>query len=210
MYPRSIQKLIDLFSKLPGIGPRQASRFVFTLVKDLVFMKELAVSLDLAHQKIGFCSHCFRTVEHDSEEGMLCSFCRDSRRDHGVIAVVERESDLQTLEKSGAYRGLYHVLGGTLSPLDVESPKRLRLRALYERVKASLEADHEGRGEVILATNSTTEGDLTALYIERILAPLKDIHPGFVISRLGRGLSLGSELEHVDEVTAKSALANRK
>ncbi len=208
MYPASLQKLIDLFIKLPGIGPRQASRFVFALVKDPVLLKELAVSLDLAHQKIEFCSQCFRTVEQSDQGILFCAFCRDERRDAALIAVVEKESDLQAVEKS-AYRGVYHVLGGTLSTLDADSPKRLHLRALYERVKMLLEKN-QGQGEVILATNPTTEGDFTALYIERILAPLKDAHQGFIISRLGRGLSLGSELEHVDEVTIKNALINRK
>jgi recombination protein RecR len=124
------------------------------------------------------------------------------------VAVVEKESDMRNLEHSGAYRGLYHLLGGVISPLDADSPKRLRLRELYDRVEMRLRAGDPC--EVILATNPTTEGDTTARYIERILAPLRETHASFAVSRLGRGLSLGSELEYADEITLKNAVQNRK
>ena len=116
---------------------------------------------------------------------------------------------MQNLEKTGSFLGLYHVLGGVISPLDSDSPKKLRLRSLHERIKKDC-AEHKKSFEVVLATNSTTEGDTTALYIERVLAPLKDTYPHFTISRLGRWLSLGSELEYADEITIKNALTNRK
>lgn len=138
----------------------------------------------------------------------FCDFCGDERREGTLIAVVEKESDMQNLERTGAFRGLYHVLGGTLSPLDPDSPKKIHLRSLYDRVKRNLEA--HGKCEVVLATNPTTEGDTTALYIEQVLLPFKNTHKEFSLSRLGRGLSLGSELEHVDESTLKSAFTNRK
>ena len=112
------------------------------------------------------------------------------------------------MEKTGAYSGLYHILGGLISPLDSDSPKKLHLKELFGRVKNLLEKD--GKCEVILATGTTTEGDMTALYIDRVLAPLKDQFKDLKISRLGRGLSLGSELEYADEVTLKNALTNRK
>ncbi|OHA00809.1 MAG: hypothetical protein A3C07_02075 [Candidatus Sungbacteria bacterium RIFCSPHIGHO2_02_FULL_47_11] len=188
-------------------------------------------------EKIGFCGLCYRSVEKSGS--VLCRICADKKRDHAVIAVVEKESDMQNLEKMEAYRGLYHVLGGVVSPLDSESTKGLHLKELYKRVEnllnpirdnppqaagaapaaaRSVRASSNGgtisngarKCEVILATNTTTEGDTTALYIERILAPLAEKHAGLKISRLGRGLSLGSELEYADEVTLKNALTNRR
>ena len=207
MYPKSVQKLIELFAKLPGIGPRQASRFVFYILKqDINFLHDLASSLNELQEKVAFCKDCFRSME---KNGLgQCSLCSDKRRDAKIIAVVEKESDMQNLERTGSFQGHYHVLGGTISPLDQDSPKKIHLRELYERVRRALDI-HKGC-EVILATNPTTEGDTTALYIERVLAPLQEKSQPLKISRLGRGLSLGSELEHVDEVTLKNALTNRK
>lgn len=221
MYPKQIEKLIDLFSRFPGIGPRQATRFAFFILKEKnPFIPELVAALQEMEAGIGICTDCFRTMERaamvgesrpdgrDGPDTNRCGFCRDSRRDHATIAVMEKESDMQNMEKTGAYHGLYHVLGGVISPLDTESPKRIRLRELYERIENTLK--EKNPCEVILATNPTTEGDTTALYIERILSPLKDAHPGLSLSRLGRGLSLGAELEYADEVTIKNALQNRK
>lgn len=209
MYPAPIQKLIDLFSRFPGIGPRQATRFAFFLLKENdALVEELRAALQVASERVGTCKECFRMMERENADIGACGLCRDPRRDRGLIAIVEKESDMQNLEKTGAYHGLYHVLGGVISPLDTESPKKIRLRELYERV-ANI-AKNNGRCEVILATNTTTEGDTTALYIERILSPLREKHPAFTVSRLGRGLSLGSELEYIDEVTIKNALQNRK
>ena len=138
----------------------------------------------------------------------FCSLCRSESREAHVIAVVEKESDMQNLERTGAFQGLYHVLGGVISPLDQDSPKKIHLKDLYERVKKILA--EKKKCEIILATNSTTEGDTTALYIEKILEPLKAGTAELKISRLGRGLSLGSELEHVDEITLKQAFLHRR
>lgn len=157
-------------------------------------------------KNVGFCSRCFRATEKSS--GALCAFCQDPKREQTLIAIVEKESDMQNLEKGAVYRGLYHVLGGIVSPLDSDSPKRLHLKELHGRIEDILKKGEAC--EVILATNPTTEGDTTALYIDRILAPLKDRFPKLKISRLGRGLSLGSELEYADEVTLKNAFLNRK
>ena len=157
---------------------------------------------------MAFCAQCFRSIEKTGTTAELCSFCKDEKREKNIIAVVEKESDLHNLEKTGAFLGLYHVLGGVISPLDSESPKRLHLRDLHARIKKMLTTNEQC--EVILATSSTTEGDTTALYIERVLAPLKDEFKNFTISRLGRGLSLGAELEYADEVTLKNALTNRR
>lgn len=205
MFPEPIQKLIELFQKLPGIGPRQATRFAFFAISEHDnFASNLSAALRIAAEEIGSCAQCFRATEKN--ETMLCRLCRDSKRDALCIAVVEKESDLQNLEKTGSFLGLYHVLGGVVSPLDAHSPKRLHLKALYERVGAILKKSH---CEIILATNPTAEGDTTALYIERILLPLKEYFPELTISRLGRGLSLGSELEYADEITLKNAFKNR-
>lgn len=208
MYPKPIQKLIELFVKFPGIGPRQAARFVFYILKENGMSRELIVSLEELEGKVKFCGQCFRTVETETIGSSFCSICGNSKRDPAQIAVVEKESDFHNLEKIGVYRGHYHILSGLISPLDEDSPKRLHLGELHARVKTLLEKG--GRCELILATNPTTEGDTTALYIERVLDPLKRAHAGLTISRLARGLSLGSELEHVDEVTLKNALTNRK
>ena len=207
MYPKPIQNLIEIFSKLPGIGPRQAARFAFFILKKEGLAKELAENLSDMEEKIGFCGLCFRTLEKNDTG--LCDFCRNPHRNPALLAVVEKEADMQNLEKTGSFLGLYHVLGGVISPLDSDSPKKLRLRSLHERIKKDC-AEYPKSFEVVLATNSTTEGDTTALYIERVLAPLKDTYPHFTISRLGRGLSLGSELEYADEITIKNALTNRK
>lgn len=203
VYPKPIQKLIELFTRFPGIGPRQASRFVFYLLKNGSAEELISALGEL--KNVGFCSQCYRTME---QKNGLCSLCGDKKRDSSLIAVVEKESDMQNMEKTGAYFGLYYILGGVISPLDSDSPKKLHLKELHERVKTLLNKD--GRCEVILATGATTEGDMTALYIDRVLAPLKEEFKEFKISRLGRGLSLGSELEYADEVTLKNALTNRK
>jgi len=205
LYPKPIQRLIDLFIKFPGIGPRQAGRFVFYLLKS-GSAAELAAALLELNKIVILCKQCFRATEKD--KGGLCDFCQDPKRSPNLIAIVEKESDLQNIEKTGLYNGLYHVLGGVIDPLDSQGPQLLHIKELFLRVKNLLEKG--GICEVILATNPTTEGDTTALYIDRVLAPLKDNYPGLKISRLGRGLSLGSELEHVDEITLKNALANRK
>ena len=208
MYPKPIQNLIDLFTRFPGVGPRQATRFTFFLLKQQNgFVNELQQGLAGLSQ-IRQCKLCFRAIDHNGSDETLCTLCKDPRREHGVIAVVEKESDMQSIEHTKTFHGLYHILNGVVSPLDPESPKRLHLRALHARVSKLLE--HSGKTEVILATSSTTEGDTTALYIDRILTPLKTKFPDLAITRLARGLSLGSELEYADEITLKSALTNRR
>ncbi len=207
MYPKPIQKLIELFKKFPGIGPRQAGRFAFFILKEKdIFIEELIFALKEVKEKVAFCNQCFRSMENLDKN--LCDFCRDLKRDQTTVAIVEKEADMQNLEKTALHHGVYHILGGAISPLDADSPKKLHLREMHGRIKNILEK--HGKCEVILATGSTTEGDTTALYIERILAPLKEEHLNFKISRLGRGLSLGSELEYADEITLKNALTNRK
>lgn len=210
MYPRPVQQLIDLLSKLPGIGPRAAARFAFFLLKEENELADaLAGALKDVKTKVHPCAQCYRLIEvSPNGSSKLCDYCRDSRRDPTLVTVVEKESDMLNLEKTGVYSGLYHVLGGVISPLDSESPKKLHLRELHDRVKNLLE--QRGICEVVLGTNPTTEGDTTALYLERILSPLKNRYEKFKLSRLARGLSLGSELEYADEITLRNALMNRK
>lgn len=209
MYPKPTQNLIDFFTKFPGIGPRQAARFVFFILKQNAgFLDKFIESLKNVKDGVGWCEQCFRSMEKTDNSFSRCSFCINTKRQTHIIAVVEKESDMLNLEKTRSFQGLYHILGGTIDPLDSNSPGRLHLKDLYNRVKNVL--DKNSLCEVVLATNPTTDGDMTSLYIERILSPLKDNFSGFVISRLGRGLSLGSELEHVDETTLKSAFLGRK
>jgi len=210
MYPKPIQRVIDLLMKLPGVGPRQAARFAFFMLKENHgFAEELAAGLRNMQANVITCGQCYRTMEKNLEQEIThCTLCRDTRRNEATITVVEKESDLQNLERTGAYTGLYHVLGGVISPLDSESPKRLHIRELYNRVATLL--NQQKSVELILGTNPTTEGDMTATYIERTFAPVKEKSAQFIFSRLGRGLSLGAELEYADEVTLKNALMNRK
>ncbi len=210
MYPKPIQRVIELLMKFPGVGPRQAARFAFFMLKENHgFAEELAAGLRDMQARIATCEQCYRTMEKiPGQEITHCVLCRDSKRNETIITVVEKESDLQNLERTGAYNGLYHVLGGVISPLDADSPKKLHIRDMYNRVVVLL--NQQKPVELILGTNPTTEGDMTAIYIERTFMPLKEKTAQFIISRLGRGLSLGSELEYADETTLKSALMNRK
>ena len=203
-YPESIQKLIEYFTKLPGVGPRAAGRFVFALLKqEPEFLQNFGKALSDLPSRVGTCRECFLSIEksqHHTED--LCRFCNHTGREKSLIMVLEKESDLNAVEKSNLFKGRYHVLGGTLSPLDPQSTKKLKIRELYNRIQ-NLKSDP--KTEVILATNPTPEGDITANYIEKILEPL-----AVKVTRLGRGITSGSELEYVDETTIRNALNNRK
>ncbi len=208
MYPKPIQQAIDAFAKLPGIGPRQATRFAFFLAKEKdAVLTDFIQAFSALQGSITLCGVCFRTSETETLEANVCSLCRNKNRNSRLIAVVERESDMQNIENTGMYRGLYHVLGGVISTFDSDSPKRLHIRHFYERIKTILASN--GSCEIILATNPTTEGDTTALYIEQVLAPLKETYSGMRVSRLGRGLSVGTELEYADDSTIRNALEHR-
>ena len=199
-YPQRIQKLIELFTQFPGIGPRQARRFVFALLeKDESYVRELGQALQSFKQEVTLCKNCFRVTEQ--RESKLCSICSSPSREQTHILIVEKDSDLENFEKAGSFNGTYHVLGGTISPLEKNPGEKLRLRALFERIKSL----NSPQTEVIIATSNTLEGNQTANYIERILDPLK-----IKITRLGRGLSTGSEIEYADPQTLENALKNRK
>ena len=208
MYPKPVQRLIDLLAELPGVGPRQAARMTFFVLRGSQdYALALAEAVSAAKKRIGFCKDCFRSMERDNDV-TLCSFCGNERRDQRLVMVMEKEVDVANMEKTGAYQGLYHVLGGNISLLDPESPKKLRLAELYARIKLILEKAEEP-AEVIIATGQTSEGDSTALYLLQMLSPLKEDFPHLRLSRLGQGLSVGTEVEYADEVTLENALKHR-
>lgn len=205
MYPATIQKLIDLFSKFPTVGPRTAARFVFYLLKKpKEEIEELINSINNLKKTLRLCSFCFNPFE---DEINLCSICSDSNRNRNLLCLIEKEIDLISLEKTKKYNGLYFILGGTLSNLKKENIKKLRVKELEERIK-NPEKFGMIKGqfkEIIIALNPTIEGQSTSLYLERLLKPLN-----VKITRLGRGLALGAELEYADEETLSAAFEGRK
>jgi len=206
MNPPVIQKLINLFSKFPTIGPRTASRFVFYLLKlHSKEFNELLNSITNLKKAIKICSFCFNPFESlENSTETLCPICRDKSRDRTLLCVVEKEIDLISIEKTKKYQGLYFILGGTINLKTDDNT--LRVKELKERIENS------NFEEIIIALNPTTEGETTALYTERILKSLQ-IPKGKrlpKITRLGRGLPSGGELEYADEETLESAFEGRK
>jgi len=193
--PASVTQLIETFSELPGIGPKTASRLAFYLLRGKSELAlRLAESLQAMVENTKFCSTCYNVTEQDP-----CPICSDPLRDRSVICVVEEPMDLLALEQTEKYRGLYHVLHGALSPLEGIFAENLRVKELEARIhKEEIE-------EVILATNPTSEGDYTAAYLLTLLKPL-----GIHITRLGRGLPIGGDLEYADVVTLTRALESRQ
>lgn len=204
MYPKTIQKLIDQFRRFPTVGPRTAGRFVFYLLRaSKEEVEELTKLISNLSKTVKICSFCFNPHE---EEGHLCSICKDARRDRTLICVVEKESDLTSIEKTGKYNGLYFILGGTVPALKKEDVKKIRINELQARIKNPEKFGIKtGFKEIILATNLTTEGEATALYLEKTLKSFN-----IKISHLMRGLPTGGELEYADEETLGSALEGRK
>ena len=195
MYPKSFKKLIDNFAALPSIGPKMAERLVLFLFKqDNQKLADFAKSLEDFKKNLRHCKKCWNISEDE-----LCAICKDSSRDQSIICVVEDTLDVFAIEKTKKYAGLYHVLGGVLSPQKTVGTENLHFKDLDNRI------EKEGISEVILAMNPTTEGDATALYISRTLKD-KDIK----ITRLARGLATGADIEHADELTLSSSLANRR
>ncbi len=197
MYPPLIQKLIDLFSKFPTVGPRTAARFVFYLLKlSKEEISDLVLAISKIKENIKLCKLCFLPFEG---EGEICQICSNPSRDKNLLCIIEKESDLLSIENTKKYKGLYFILGGTISALKKSPSKELRKEELLARVK-----DSEFK-EIIIAINPTAEGESTALFLERLLKSL-----GKKITRLGRGLPVGGELEYADEETLGSALEGRK
>lgn len=190
-----VSRLIDEFAKLPGIGPKTASRLAYFMLRS---SRDDAISLAEAilevKEKVVLCSVCFNITEQDP-----CSICSDAQRDRGKICVVEEPLDVVALDRTGEFDGLYHVLHGVISPVDGVGPDRLRIRELIDRVT------RERPDEVILAMNPNIEGDATAMYIARQLVSL-----GTTITRPASGLPVGGDLEYADEVTLGRALSGRR
>ncbi len=192
MFPKSFKKLIDNFSSLPSVGPKMAERLVLFLFKqDKEKIQEFSENLEnIQHMKS--CRKCFNISEED-----LCEICKDSKRNQKQICVVEEPLDIISLEKTSAYQGLYFVLGGTIFQNNNE--QELKIPELLKRIEA------EKIEEVIIATNPTTEGDATSLYLKRKIQPLN-----IKITQLARGLTTGGDIEYIDEATLSSAINNRK
>lgn len=196
----AIEKLIRLFAKLPTVGPRTAARFVFDLIEnDAKAALELAEAIKLLKEKIKLCPSCYQAFEPDDSHEK-CSICSDLKRNQKIICLVEKEVDLETIEKTNSFRGLYFVLGKNISPIKDENPLlRERLQLLIKRLKQT------PAEEIIIALNPTPEGQHTAGWLKRQLAPLS-----VKITQLAVGLPLGGELEYADEETLASSIDNRK
>lgn len=192
MFPKAFKKLIENFSALPSVGPKMAERLVLHLFKqEKEKLQDFSENL-LSIQKLGFCRRCFNIAESE-----LCEICQDTKRNLKIICVVEEPLDIISIEKTRAFQGIYHVLGGVISLSREVMP--LTIDELVKRIS------QEKIEEIIIATNPTTEGDATALYLKNQIKglPVK-------ITRLGRGLSTGGDIEYADEITLSSALSNRK
>ncbi len=194
-YTAPVQALIDEFGRLPGIGPKSAQRIAF----HLLMMPEddaarLAHSITDAKARVRFCDRCFNVADD-----LLCPICSDDGRDGHVLCVVEESRDVVAIEKTGEFRGRYHVLLGAMSPLEGVGPEQLKIRELVARIEP------EEITEVILCTNPNTEGEVTAMYLGRLLKPL-----GLNVTRIASGLPVGGDLEYADELTLGRALEGRR
>jgi len=197
LLPESIQSLINSLERLPGIGPKSASRLAFYLLRTTDDVsQDLAAALANLKANTAFCQECFNITEAGRER---CEVCESSRRDIGVICVVEEALDVLALERTGGFQGKYHVLQGVLSPIEGIGPDDLKIKQLIARVA------NGGVKEIILATNPSMEGDATALYLRQQLEPL-----GVRITRLARGLPMGGDLEYADQNTLLRALSGRQ
>ena len=195
MYADAVQQVIDELGRLPGSGPKSAQRLAFHLMKVSVEdTSRLTVAIDEMKAKVRCCDRCFNLAE-----GELCAGCTDDRRDASVLCVVEDPRDIVAVERTGEFRGRYHVLGGAISPIEGIGPDQLRVRELLARLEP------EGVEEVILATNPNIECEATAMYLARLLAPL-----GMDVTRIASGLPVGGDLEYADELTLGRALEGRR
>jgi recombination protein RecR len=197
LLPESIQSVINSLERLPGIGPKSASRLAFYLLRapDEV-SQDLSTALANLKAKTAFCQECFNITDAGRE---VCEVCESSRRDGSLICVVEEALDVLALERTGGFQGKYHVLQGVLSPIEGIGPDDLKIKQLIARVRSG------GVKEVILATNPSMEGDATALYLRQQLEPL-----GVKVTRLARGLPVGGDLEYADQNTLLRALSGRQ
>jgi recombination protein RecR len=190
-----VQDLIDELGRLPGVGPKSAQRIAFHLLKlPKADALRLASSIVEVKDKVTFCTRCFNIAE-----GEECQICADPRRDTSVICVVEEPRDIVSVERTGEFKGRYHVLQGAISPIDGVGPDQLRIRELLARL------DDEGIAEIILCTNPNLEGEATAMYLSRLIKPL-----GVRVTRIASGLPVGGDLEYADELTLGRALEGRR
>jgi recombination protein RecR len=195
MYEGIVQDLIDEFAKLPGVGPKGATRIAFYLLNsDHNEVERLAQVLTEVKDKVQFCKECFNVAQND-----LCRICADERRDVTAICVVEEPKDVLAVERTREFRGRYHVLGGAISPIDGVGPDDLRVKELMTRL-----ADGKVT-EIILATDPNLEGEATATYLTRLISPL-----GLKVTRLASGLPVGGDLEYADEITLGRAFEGRR
>lgn len=195
MYEGVIQELIDELGRLPGVGPKSAQRIAFYLLQaDEEQAKKLAEVLTEVRERVRFCDQCGNVAEAE-----LCNICRDPRRSKNSICVVEESKDVQAIERTREFRGLYHVLGGAISPIEGIGPDNLRIKELVSRL-----SDPEIK-EIIIATDPNLEGEATATYLTRMLSPM-----GITISRLASGLPVGGDLEYADEITLGRAFEGRR
>ena len=194
-YAGPVQDLIDELGRLPGVGPKSAQRIAFHLLKlPTADATRLARAITEAKERVTFCPRCFNIAE-----GGECNICTDTRRDTTTICVVEESRDIVAVEKTGEYRGRYHVLQGAISPIEGVGPDQLRVRELLARL------DGEGITEIILCTNPNLEGEATAMYLSRLIKPL-----GIKVTRIASGLPVGGDLEYADELTLGRALEGRR
>ncbi len=194
-YEGPVQRLVDELGRLPGIGPKSAQRIAYYLLKVAPEdARRLAAAIVEVKEKISWCRRCFNIAE-----GEECSICRDPRRDTTVLCVVEEPRDIVAIERTQEFRGRYHVLQGTISPIEGVGPDQLRVKELLTRIPA------EGVEETILATNPNTDGEVTAMYLAKVLTPL-----GVRVTRIASGLPVGGDLEYADEVTLGRALEGRR
>jgi recombination protein RecR len=194
-FPKSIKSLVEYFERLPGIGPKTAVRLVFYLLTTPKnFVDDFALNLQKLKTMVKTCEICFGVSESE-----ICDICKNEKRDKSKICVVERSIDLMAIEKVGGFDGVYHVLGGVINPLEHISPDDLKLNELFDRL--------EGVKELIIATNPTMEGEATALYISK---KVREIKPSLLISRIGRGLPIGADIEFADQATLSRAFEGRQ
>ncbi|MGZ4741083.1 MAG: recombination mediator RecR [Ilumatobacteraceae bacterium] len=195
VYTQPVQALIDELGRLPGIGPKSAQRIAFHLLKlPTEDVTRLAMSISDANARVRFCTRCWNFAD-----GELCPICLDDRRDATTLCVVEESRDIVSIEKTGEFRGRYHVLLGAMSPLDGVGPEQLKMKELFARLEP------EGVQEVIVCTNPNTEGEVTAMYLARMLRPF-----GIRVTRIASGLPVGGDLEYADELTLGRALEGRR
>ena len=204
-YEADVQRLIDAFGRLPGIGPKSAQRIAFHILKTSARdVSELTEAIDNAKANVHFCEVCFNLAQE-----ARCAICTSATRDGSVICVVEEPKDMVAIERTSEFKGLYHVLQGTISPIDGVGPDQLRITELLKRVTGSQTKRDEVDltvevTEVIVATNPTVEGDATGMYIARLLEPF-----GVKVTKLASGLPVGGDLEYADEITLARALEGR-